>query len=82
MNHTDDNMKGDPAKNADRARQTDLIELRGEKEPRHIGEIPRSLTRWNLIVTLFFLLALFLAAALIPYPYSGGESILRHLLSL
>ena len=57
------------------------IELREEKKPRSIGPVPRSLTRWNLAVTLFFILLLALAVILIPYPYSDGESVLRHLLT-
>lgn len=56
------------------------IELRDEKPPRSIGAIPGWLTRWNIAVTLLFFLGLILAVTLIPYPYSGGESILEHLL--
>ena len=58
----------------------EVIELRSEKAPRSIGAIPRSLTVWSLLVTLFFFAAIILAVCLIPYPYSRGESILQHLL--
>lgn len=60
---------------------SDDIELRSDPPRRRIGEIPRSLVRWGLLSTLLIFLALLLAVAFIPYPYSHGESILTHILS-
>lgn len=56
----------------------DRIELRSEKVRKLIGEIPPSLVRWGYAIIIAVLLSLILAAATIPYPYSDGESILRH----
>ena len=55
------------------------MELRSEKVREILGEIPSSLMRWGLIIIAIILLGLLLVVCLVPYPYSGGESILRHL---
>ncbi len=56
------------------------ISLRSEKSRRLIGDIPGSLAIWGSGLIIFFFAALILAVCLIPYPYSEGESILKHLL--
>lgn len=56
------------------------IELRSEKVRHLLGRIPPALTRWNIAVMALVCLALALTVTLVPYPYGGGESILRHLL--
>lgn len=58
----------------------DRIELRSEKVRRLIGEIPPSLVRWGIAVIVIVFIALIAAVSLLPYPYSDGESILRHFL--
>lgn len=58
----------------------DRIELRSQKVRQLIGEIPPSLVRWGIAVIAVIFIALIAAVSLLPYPYSGGESILRHLL--
>lgn len=54
------------------------IELRSEKVRKLIGEIPPSLVRWGTAIIAIVFLALLAAVCLLPYPYSNGESILRH----
>lgn len=56
----------------------DKIELRSEKVRKLIGEIPPSLVRWGTAIIAIVFLALLAAVCLLPYPYSNGESILRH----
>lgn len=56
------------------------INLRSEKVRRLIGEIPPAIARWGTIVILLIFAALIAALCLLPYPYSSGESILRHLI--
>lgn len=56
------------------------IELRSEKVRRFIGEIPSSLVRWGIAVMAVVLAALVAVVCLLPYPYSSGESIIRHIL--
>lgn len=56
-----------------------IIDLRSEKVRRLIGEIPPRLVRGGIIVMLIIFLALLAAICLLPYPYSSGESILRHI---
>ncbi len=58
----------------------DRIELRSEKVRQLIGEIPPSLVRWGIAIIAIVFIALIAAVCLLPYPYSDGESILRHLL--
>lgn len=58
------------------------IELRSEKVRQMIGDIPRPLVRWGIAVIVIVFLALTAALCLLPYPYSDGESILRHTLRL
>ncbi len=54
------------------------IELRSEKVRKLIGEIPPSLVRWGTAIIVIVFIALLAAVCLLPYPYSNGESILRH----
>lgn len=56
----------------------DKIELRSEKVRKLIGEIPPSLIRWGTAIIAIVFLALMAAVCLLPYPYSNGESILKH----
>ena len=56
----------------------DKIELRSEKVRKLIGEIPPSLVRWGTAIRAIVFIALLAAVCLLPYPYSNGESILRH----
>ncbi|MDE6631667.1 MAG: hypothetical protein K2K23_01570 [Muribaculaceae bacterium] len=58
------------------------IELRSEKVRKLLGEIPPSLVRWGTALIIMILIGLTAAVCLLPYPYSGGESILFHLLRL
>lgn len=59
-------------------RQEDNIELRSEKVRNLIGEIPPSLVRWGTAVIVLIFLLLLTAICCLPYPYSNGESIIRH----
>ena len=56
------------------------IELRSGKVRAMAGDIPRRLMVIGLAVMLFIILLLAAALILIPYPYSYGESILRHMM--
>lgn len=56
----------------------DKIELRSEKVRKLIGEIPPSLVRWGTIIIVIIFTVILAAIILLPYPYSNGESILRH----
>lgn len=59
----------------------DKIELRSEKVRKMIGEIPPSLVRWGIAIIAIVFIALIAAVCLLPYPYSNGESILRHFIN-
>lgn len=56
------------------------IELRSEKVRKLIGEIPPSLVRWGTAIIVIIFIGLLAAVCLLPYPYSGGESILDHMI--
>jgi hypothetical protein len=56
-------------------------EERSEKVRGLLGEIPPSLVRWGIAIIVIIFAALAAALLLIPYPHSGGESILLHLIS-
>lgn len=58
------------------------IELRSEKVRNLLGEIPPSLVRWSTVIITVIFLALLATVCLIPYPYSNGESILRHIFGI
>lgn len=58
--------------------QNEKIELRSEKVRQLIGQIPPSLVRWGIAIIAIVFIALIAAVCLLPYPYSNGESILRH----
>ena len=55
-------------------------ELRSEKVRRLLGEMPRSVTMWGIVIIVVILATLAAVVCLVPYPYSGGESILMHLI--
>ena len=57
------------------------IELRSDRVRKVIGEVPTTIVRIGFLINIIVLLALVLAISLIPYPYSGGESILQHVLA-
>lgn len=59
----------------------DKIELRSEKVRQLIGEIPPSLVRWGIAIIAIVFIALIAAVCLLPYPYSNGESIMRHFIN-
>ena len=54
---------------------------RSEKVQKLLGEIPPSLIRWGTAIIALVFIAIIAAVSLLPYPYSNGESIIRHLLS-
>ena len=56
----------------------DNIGLRSEKVRELLGEIPPSLVRWGTAIIAIVFIGLVVAVCLLPYPYSNGESILRH----
>ena len=56
----------------------DNIGLRSEKVRELLGEIPPSLVRWGTAIIAIVFIGLVAAVCLLPYPYSKGESILRH----
>lgn len=56
------------------------FEMRSEKVRRLVGEMPRSLSLWALLISLIIILGLLCIVCVFPYPYSEGESILEHLL--
>lgn len=58
----------------------DGAEMRSEKVRELLGEIPPSLARWGIAIIVIVTVALAAAVCLLPYPYSGGETILEHLL--
>ena len=58
------------------------IELRSEKVRNLLGEIPPSLVRWSTVIITVIFLAVLATVCLIPYPYSNGESILRHIFGI
>ncbi|MCH5239449.1 MAG: hypothetical protein J1F38_04445 [Muribaculaceae bacterium] len=61
--------------------EKDNIELRSEKVRNLIGEIPPSLVRWGTVVIVLIFLLLLTALCLLPYPYSNGETIIKHFFS-
>jgi len=63
-----------------RLKHYDNLELRSEKVRRLIGEIPPGLVRWGIAITALVFIALVAAMCLLPYPYSEGESIIRHII--
>ena len=56
-------------------------EIHSEKVRCLLNEMPRSLTIWGCMVTAVVFIGIALTLCLMPYPYSGGESILEHLLN-
>ncbi len=57
------------------------IELRSPRMRRLLDNIPGHLAAWLTALSLLIIAGVIIAAALLPYPHSGGESILRHLLN-
>lgn len=62
-------------------KEVDNIEIRSEKVRNLIGEIPPGLVRWGTVIIIVIFIAIIAAVCLLPYPYSDGESIIRHILS-
>ena len=58
----------------------DNIETRSEKVRKLLGEKPSRLIRWGTVIITIIFILLIAAVSLLPYPYSDGETILRHLL--
>ena len=67
---------------ADDKNSRDEIELRSEKVRLLIGDISPSLVRWGIGIIIIVFVALAAAVCLLPYPYSNGESIIRHLMGI
>lgn len=64
----------------DKRNGDDNERLRSEKVRNLLGEIPSSLTLWGTVIIVLILVTLAAVVCLMPYPYSDGESILRHML--
>ena len=60
--------------------ENDGDRMRSEKVRELLGEIPPALVRWGTIIIAVIFLALIAAVCLLPYPYSDGESIIRHII--
>ena len=58
----------------------DHIETRSEKVRKLLGEKPSLLIRWGTVIITIIFILLIAAVSLLPYPYSGGETIIEHLL--
>lgn len=56
-------------------------EERSEKVRRLIDEPAPMMVRWGTAVIFLLVTILLIAVLQLPYPYSGGESILRHILT-
>lgn len=56
--------------------------LRSEKVQKILGDIPPALVTWAAVIIATILIALLVVGCIVPYPYSHGESIIQHLLSL
>lgn len=56
-------------------------EVRSEKVRRLIDEPAPMMVRWGTAVIFLIVTILLIAVLQLPYPYSGGESILRHILT-
>lgn len=59
----------------------EMTEERSAKVRKLLGEMPPSLEIWGIAIISLIFIALAVAVSLLPYPYSDGETILRHLLS-
>ena len=57
----------------------DNIETRSEKVRKLLGEKPSRIIRWGTVVITVIFILLIAAVLLLPYPYSNGETILKHL---
>ena len=60
--------------------ENDGDRMRSQKVRELLGEIPPALVRWGTIIIAVIFLALIAAVCLLPYPYSDGESIIRHII--
>lgn len=56
------------------------IYKRSEKVQNLLGQVPPSIIRMSMITMIVIMLTLILVMCLISYPYSDGESIMRHLI--
>jgi len=57
----------------------DHIETRSHKVRKLLGEKPSLLIRWGTVIITIIFILLIAVVSLLPYPYSGGETILSHL---
>lgn len=57
----------------------DGMELRSEKVRKLLGDVPPPLMRWGTPVIVIIFAALAAAVCMLPYPGSGGETILEYL---
>lgn len=53
--------------------------MRSPKVQNLLNEMPKSLTVIGFIAIVLILTAILFAVTLIPYPYSQGESLLKHM---
>jgi hypothetical protein len=60
-------------------RKMPQMELRSEKMRRIIGNIPNGLVYWGTTIIVVIFAILVAVVMCIPYPYSNGESIFRHI---
>ena len=58
---------------------TSPIELRSEKVRRIIGDIPHGLVYWGTTIIVIIFALLIAVVLCVPYPYSNGDSIFRHI---
>ena len=59
-------------------KETEEKDQRSEKVRALLGEVPATLQWLGIAVVVIIVVAIVAAVTLLPYPYSGGESILRH----
>lgn len=55
------------------------LTLRSPKMRNLLSEIPPVPLRIGVLVILIIILAIILSLIFLPYPYSGGETIIEHL---
>jgi len=55
------------------------LELRSPRMRRILDGVPSGLTIWAVVLSLLIVGAVAAAICLLPYPHSGGESILEHI---
>lgn len=60
--------------------EKDNAEIRSDKVRRLLGEIPPLPVRWGTVIIALIFAAVVSVVCLVPYPYSGGETILQHII--